>query len=78
MRVWGEDEIKSKHKISFSDDSADKESTCNAGGPGDLGLTPPLEEEMAPYSSTLAWEIPWTEELGRLQSMKSQQSKRMY
>ena len=26
---------------------------------------------MAPYSSTLAWKIPWTEELGRLQSMGS-------
>ena len=24
---------------------------------------------MAPHSSTLAWKIPWTEELGRLQSM---------
>ena len=24
---------------------------------------------MAPHSSTLAWEIPWTEEPGRLQSM---------
>ena len=24
---------------------------------------------MAPYSSTLAWKIPWTEEPGRLQSM---------
>ena len=28
-----------------------------------------LEKEMAPHSSTLAWKIPWTEELGRLQSM---------
>ena len=28
-----------------------------------------LEKAMAPYSSTLAWEIPWTEEPGRLQSM---------
>ena len=27
---------------------------------------------MAPHSSTLAWKIPWTEELGRLQSMGSQ------
>ena len=27
----------------------------------------PLEESMATYSSTLAWRIPWTEELGRLQ-----------
>ena len=28
-----------------------------------------LEEEMATYSSILAWKIPWTEEPGRLQSM---------
>ena len=32
----------------------------------------PLEKEMATHSSTLAWKIPWTEELGRLQSMGSQ------
>ena len=32
----------------------------------------PLEKEMAPYSSTLAWKIPWMEEPGRLQSMGSQ------
>ena len=31
-----------------------------------------LEKVMAPYSSTLAWKIPWTEEPGRLQSMGSQ------
>ena len=30
-----------------------------------------LEKAMAPHSSTLAWEIPWTEEPGRLQSMES-------
>ena len=29
----------------------------------------PLEKEMAIYSSTIAWKIPWTEEPGRLQSM---------
>ena len=29
----------------------------------------PLEEEMTNHSSILAWEVPWTEELGRLQSM---------
>ena len=28
-----------------------------------------LEEEMATHSSVLAWEIPWTEEPGRLQSI---------
>ena len=27
------------------------------------------DKAMAPYSSTLAWKIPWTEEPGRLQSM---------
>ena len=31
-----------------------------------------LEEEMATHSSILAWEIPWTEELGGLQTMVSQ------
>ena len=30
-----------------------------------------LEEAMATHSSTLAWQIPWTEEPGRLQSMGS-------
>ena len=28
-----------------------------------------MEKAMAPHSSTLAWKIPWMEELGRLQSM---------
>ena len=31
-----------------------------------------LEKRMATHSSILAWEIPWTEELGGLQSMESQ------
>ena len=31
-----------------------------------------LEKEMAIHSSILAWEIPWTEEPGRLQSLGSQ------
>ena len=37
-----------------------------------LDLEDPLEEEMATHSSILAWEIPWTEEPGRLQSTGSQ------
>ena len=32
----------------------------------------PLEKEMATHSSILAWEIPWIEESGGLQSMGSQ------
>ena len=35
----------------------------------------PLEEEMTTHSSILAWEIPWTEEPGGLQSMGSQKSR---
>ena len=31
-----------------------------------------LEKEMATYSSILSWEMPWTEESGRLQSLGSQ------
>ena len=37
-----------------------------------MGWEDSLEEGMATHSSILAWEISWTEELGRLQSMGSQ------
>ena len=36
------------------------------------GWEDPLEEEMTTRSSILAWEIPWTEEPGRLRSIGSQ------
>ena len=37
-----------------------------------LGGEDPLEKGMATHSSILAWKILWTEELGGLQSMRSQ------
>ena len=37
-----------------------------------LGQEDTLEREMSTHSSILAWEIPWTEEPGGLQSMGSQ------
>ena len=37
-----------------------------------LGQEDPREEGMAPHSSILAWEIPWTEEPGRQQLTGSQ------
>ena len=41
-------------------------------GPGIQGTClEPAEKAMAPHSSTLAWQIPWMEEPGRLQSMGS-------
>ena len=42
-----------------------------------LGQEDPLEKEMAPHSSPIAWKIPWTEEPGRLQSMGSQSRTRL-
>ena len=45
---------------------------------GDAGSAPgwgrSLDKEMATYSNVLAWEIPWTEEPGRLQSRGLQKS----
>ena len=56
-----------------------KNLSANAGDTGDPGLIPlkwedPLEKEMATHYSILAWEIPWTEEPGGLQSIGSQES----
>ena len=57
----------------FPGGSEGKESAYSAGNPWPiLGWEDPLEKEMAIYSSTIAWKIPWAEEPGRLQSMGSQ------
>ena len=53
----------------FPGGSDGKESACKAGDWVQyLGWENPLEEEMATLSSILTWRIPWTEELGRLQT----------
>ena len=39
-----------------------------------LGQEDPLEKEVATHSSILAWEIPWTEEPGQLQSIGHKES----
>ena len=41
---------------------------ASAGDVGEVCWEDPLEEKMATHSSILAWIIPWTEELGGLQS----------
>ena len=53
-----------------------KETTCNAGDMGSIpgsgrswGWEDPLEKEMAAHSRILAWQMPWTEKPGGLQSM---------
>ena len=48
---------------------------------GDMGLIPgwkdPLEKKMATHISILAWNIPWTEQPGGLQSMGLQKESGM-
>ena len=46
-----------------------KNQAANAGDAGDL------EEEMATHSGSVAWEIPWTEGPGGLQSMRVTESR---
>jgi len=47
-----------------------KESACQAGDEGSIpGSRRSPAEGMATRSSVLAWDIPWTEEYGGLQSM---------
>ena len=62
--------------MGFPGSSVGKESACNVGGPPavqetwvwSLGQEDFLEKEMATHSRIIAWEIPGTEEPGRLQS----------
>ena len=58
--------------MGFPSGSAVKNPSANAGDAGDAGWIlsqeDKLKEEMATHSSILAWEIPWTEEPGGLQS----------
>ena len=69
-----------KHSVNepwgFPGGSVLKNLPANGGDLGSiLGGEDPLEKEMATRSSVLAWEIPRTEEPGRLQSMGSQNSR---
>ena len=58
----------------FPHGSEVKASACNIreNWVPSLGWEDPLEKEVATHSSILAWRIPWTEELGGLQSTGSQ------
>ena len=56
----------------FPGGSVVKNLPANPGDPWVVKI--PVEKEMATHSSILAWEIPWVEELGGLQSMGLQKS----
>ena len=52
-----------------------KESACHTRNVGSIpDQADPLEKEMSTHSSILAWEIPWTEDSGGLQTMWSQKN----
>ena len=61
QRIWGA--VRTLHGLPWW--LSGKESTCQWRRFGE----DPLEKEMATHSSILAWEIPWMEELGGLQSI---------
>ena len=68
--------------MGFPGGTSGKELICqcrrhNRHGVWSLQWEDPLQEEMATHSSILAWEIPWTEEPGGLQSMRSQSRTRL-
>ena len=55
--------------MGFPGGSEVKASACNVGDQvWSLGWEDPLEKEIETHSSILAWEIPWMEEPGGLQS----------
>ena len=59
----------------FPDGSVVENPWANAGDVGSISdQEDPLEKEMATHPSNFAWEIPWTEGPGRLQSMRWQGS----
>ena len=60
-----------KHRASLIAQSVQNLPAIQETGVRFLGWEDPLEKEMAPHSSILAWKIPWTEEPGRLQSTGS-------
>ena len=65
--------ITTKNKIGYPGGTSGKEPACRYKRHGRfLGQEDPLEEERAPHSSILAWEILWTEKPSRIQSMGSQ------
>ena len=80
MTLLGDRAIKgvTKLKWGFPGVSDGKASACNVETRvQSLDWEDPLEKEMATHSSTLAWKIPWVEEVGGLQSMGPQSRTRL-
>ena len=70
LKDQGVNVLEKRNMTSMLEDESNKEPACNAGDNRRRcrGREYPLEKGMATHSSVLAWEIPWTEEPGGLQS----------
>ena len=72
-QAWSNEICKQIQDEGFPGGSVIKNLLANAGNRvRSLGWEDTLEEGTSTHSSILAWRIPWTEELGELQSMRSQ------
>ena len=71
-RKNGETLSKSQVALVVKNPATNAGDSRDMGQVGSLGWEDPLEKEMATHSSILAWEIPWTEKPGGLQSMGSE------
>ena len=79
FRLWGCTESDTTERLSLTGRASPTQTVKNLPAMqeiwvGSLGREDPLEEETETHSSILAWEIPWTEAPGRLQSTGSQRA----
>ena len=72
LAIEGRNLVKGKKRISLVVQTVKSLPAMQETWVPSLGQEDPLQKEIATHYSTLAWEIPWIEEPGMLQSMGSQ------
>ena len=75
LAIEGRNLVKGKKRISLVVQTVKSLPAMQETWVPSLGQEDPLQKEIATHYSTLAWEIPWIEEPGMLQSMGSQRVK---
>ena len=71
LAIEGRNLIKGKKRISLVVQTVKSLPAMQETWVPSMGREDPLQTEIATHYSTVAWEIPWIEEPGRLQSMGS-------
>ena len=75
LAIEGRNLVKGKKRISLVVQTVKSLPAMQETWVPSLGQEDPLQKEIATHYSSLAWEIPWIEEPGMLQSMGSQRVK---